>query len=193
MNIFFLHGDQRVCARMHVNRHVVKMILEYCQMMDTAWHVQDPHQERFRPHCKKAYINHPCTRWVRESRDNYRWLACLALELCREYTFRYGKIHKLHPHICALVSNVPDLPDNGLTVFPQAMDDQYKRPQPIDAYRNYYANGKTHLHTWTTKLGGRCEPTFIKEWQNKHCHGANGIQDACPVALASTASPRTES
>ena len=42
MNIFFLHWDPEQCAQMHCDKHVVKMILEYCQMLSAAWHVMDP-------------------------------------------------------------------------------------------------------------------------------------------------------
>ena len=36
---------------------------------------------------------HPCTVWAGESIDNYIWLCNLTLEMCKEYTKRYGKIH----------------------------------------------------------------------------------------------------
>lgn len=29
MNIFYLDPDPRICAEMHVDKHVVKMIIEY--------------------------------------------------------------------------------------------------------------------------------------------------------------------
>ena len=36
MNIFFLDEDPRICAQAHCDKHVIKMILEYAQMMSTA-------------------------------------------------------------------------------------------------------------------------------------------------------------
>ena len=41
MNIFYLHHDPIVCAAMHCDKHVVKMILEYGQMLSTAHRVLD--------------------------------------------------------------------------------------------------------------------------------------------------------
>ena len=33
MNIFYLHEDPDVSAKMHCDKHVVKMIIEYAQLM----------------------------------------------------------------------------------------------------------------------------------------------------------------
>ena len=41
MNIFYLHKDPRQCAQMHCDKHVVKMIVEYAQLMSTAHRVLD--------------------------------------------------------------------------------------------------------------------------------------------------------
>ena len=44
MNIFFLDTDPKRCAKMHNNRHCVKMILEYAQLLSTAHRVLDGHE-----------------------------------------------------------------------------------------------------------------------------------------------------
>jgi hypothetical protein len=41
MNIFYLDHDPKVCAEMHVDKHCVKMILEYAQLLSTAHRVLD--------------------------------------------------------------------------------------------------------------------------------------------------------
>jgi predicted alpha-1,6-mannanase (GH76 family) len=41
MNIFVLDPDAATSARMMCNKHVVKMILESCQLLSTAHHVLD--------------------------------------------------------------------------------------------------------------------------------------------------------
>ena len=41
MNIFYLHRDVDTCAEMHNDKHVVKMILEYAQLLSTAHRVLD--------------------------------------------------------------------------------------------------------------------------------------------------------
>ena len=41
MNIFYLHEDVKQCAKMHVDKHVVKMIVEYAQLLSTAHRMLD--------------------------------------------------------------------------------------------------------------------------------------------------------
>jgi len=41
MNIFYLDNDPKICAQKHNDKHVVKMILEYGQLMSTAHRVLD--------------------------------------------------------------------------------------------------------------------------------------------------------
>jgi len=36
MNIFYLHNDPKTCAEQHLDKHVVKMLIEYAQLMSTA-------------------------------------------------------------------------------------------------------------------------------------------------------------
>lgn len=157
MNIFYLHHDPKKCAQYHLNRHVVKMILETCQLLCTAlWMcgLEAP--------MKKTHHNHPSAVWARASKANFLWLQQLGLELCYEYTFRYGKIHKCQKIIKSL--KVPDsLADTRFTQPTQAMPDEYKRSNSILAYRMYYAYGKTHLHNWEQKAWKNREiPKFIR-------------------------------
>jgi len=59
----------------------------------------------------------------------------------------------------------PDLPDQEFEYPPQAMPDEYKREDSIEAYREYYAVGKAHLHHWKTRHAwkGRRIPSFIRK------------------------------
>ena len=41
MNIFFLHQNPKIAAQMHCDKHVVKMVLEYAQILSTAHRVID--------------------------------------------------------------------------------------------------------------------------------------------------------
>ena len=41
MNIFYLDHDVTKCAEMHNDKHCVKMILEYAQLLSTAHRVLD--------------------------------------------------------------------------------------------------------------------------------------------------------
>jgi hypothetical protein len=134
MNIFILDEDPVLCARYHCDRHVVKMILESAQMMCTA--VGGPY--------KPTHINHPCNIWVRESIENFDWLYTMAIELGKEYTFRYGKIHK-SIDVIHKANDLRNLPLINRTPFAQAMPDQYKDENAVKAYRNYYRFEKKDL------------------------------------------------
>ena len=72
MNIFYLHPDPETCAQYHCDKHVVKMILEYSQMLSTAHHECDgvPGFLCYKP----THKNHPCAVWVRVNRQYYRRL-----------------------------------------------------------------------------------------------------------------------
>ena len=41
MNIFYLHKDPKICAEQHLDKHVVKMLIEYAQLMSTAQRMLD--------------------------------------------------------------------------------------------------------------------------------------------------------
>ena len=41
MNIFYLDKDPKIAAQMHCDKHCVKMILEYAQLLSTAHRILD--------------------------------------------------------------------------------------------------------------------------------------------------------
>ena len=41
MNIFYLDKNPKIAAQMHCDKHVVKMVLEYAQILSTAHRVID--------------------------------------------------------------------------------------------------------------------------------------------------------
>lgn len=134
-----------ICAMMHGDKHVVKMILETCQLLCSAHHI---HKKDYEPPYRLTHKNHPSAIWTRISLSNYKWLCQLGLELCKEYTYRYGKIHKCEQYIKQMSENMPDIVDIGFTPVLQAMPDIYKEEDFISAYRNYYFFEKFHLHSW---------------------------------------------
>ncbi len=146
MNIFYLHKDPVIAAKVQYNKHVVKMILESAQMLCTAHHHYD--EDTDVPY-KKAHYNHPSTIWTRESDEHYMWLFDHMVALGKEYTKRYGKVH-LSINKCFLpLYRLPvGIPSNGFTQPPQAMPDEYKNDCSIEAYWNYYIGEK---HTVANK------------------------------------------
>lgn len=174
MNIFYLNPNPRICAEMHLDKHVVKMIIEYAQLLSTAhrvldgerfidktannrsiqrWRLQDATLEKNL--YKATHSNHPSAVWVRQSTQNYMWLAELLEELCKEYTYRYGKIHKVERDglMQILKNNFPVmLNDSGFTEPTPAMPDTYKvTNDSIRSYQNYYIHDKARFAKWKNR------------------------------------------
>lgn len=150
MNIFYLHHVPALCAIMHADKHVVKMILETTQLLFGVWHVVDPEHTLYTPVYRLTHKNHPCAKWARASVDNYVWLCELGLALCREYSYRYkDRTHKCEAYLADLRRHVPPLDTtSGFTPVAQAMPDHHRGTDPVAAYRRYYTVDKAHLHKW---------------------------------------------
>ena len=137
MNIFVLHWKQRKASRWHVDKHVVKILLETCQLLYTAhWvlfypqlrdcksaialsktqkQLEVPEYIWSAPLCETSqepgyrpcHVWHPCQKWTRVCSGNYLWLAKLGIELAREFRFRFKKEHSCEKHINWLYENLP--------------------------------------------------------------------------------------
>jgi hypothetical protein len=167
MNIFILSFNQRICAKWHCDQHIIKMIIEYAQLLSTAHRVLDG-TEQIVPSKTgrkiKKYIlpdvrenvfycsthkNHPCAVWVRESNENYKWLYILFCELCDEYTIRYNKVHLTDKKLRIYLKYYPNnIPFTDMTPFAVAMPDTYKTDNVIESYRIFYRFSKTRFATW---------------------------------------------
>lgn len=190
MNIFALDKDVKLAARYHCNKHVIKMILEQCQLLSTAHRLLDgkmeiqksktnrnvkrwvlPNSEHDGFVYSATHINHPSAVWARDNIANYVWLAYLTKELCIEYTYRYGKVHK-----CAQIglvdfflnnapSNISD--DTTRFTYPTpAMPEYCKVPgDSIASYRRYYVNEKQRMHEWNGKVKNRDIPYWLFDQQ----------------------------
>ena len=147
MNIFLLDKNLEKCAQYHVDRHVVKMILESAQLLCSVHHICG----ELEPPYKLAHKNHPCSIWCRASLTNYLYLCELGLELSKEYTYRYNKHHKSTDVIQWCLNNLPNIPDIGFTPPALAMPDQYKVDDFVQSYRNYYIGEKKGFATWKNR------------------------------------------
>lgn len=146
MNIFILDMDVCKCVEYYIDKHVIKMILESAQMLCTAHWIAGS-----RAPYKKTHYNHPCAKWTRESLSNYKWLCKLALQICKEFTYRRGKIHKTQYVIEWCIENLPNIEDKGLTKFVLAMPNQYKCECPVESYRRYYVGEKRKIASYTKR------------------------------------------
>jgi len=149
MNIFYLHKNADQCAKMHCDKHVVKMILESAQLLCTAHRVcgSDNYCDEFNLY-RKTHQNHPSAIWVRQSEDNYHWLHELFFFLLLEYYARYKKVHKC-TNLYDALAKVPDnIGNEKFTCPPQCMPDEYKHKNTIIAYREYYNCDKSRFAKW---------------------------------------------
>ena len=152
MNIFYLDPRPDTAAEMHCDKHCVKMILEYAQMLSTAHRVldgDDVHPDLY----KIAHKNHPSTIWTRYSSQHYDCLFRLFRMVSAEYTLRYSngefKVHKSWDKLGKILEVAPkNIEDNGWPDPPQCMPDPCKHSDTVDAYRNYYLVEKASFATW---------------------------------------------
>jgi hypothetical protein len=169
MNIFVLDTNPKKCAEYHCDKHLVKMITEHNQILGSIAYtargvnrkkditsdfiegfVGFPRSREGRPHPYGiGFQNHPCTTWARECQENYAWLCELTLEMCKEYTKRYGRKHAGEAICQWYYKNAPFLPVYGkMTPFAQAMPDSCKNENAVVAYRNYYIKHKARFAKW---------------------------------------------
>ena len=151
MNIFYLHSTPKIAAQYHCDKHVVKMILETAQLLYCAHWVLCSKNMPANAY-RKTHPNHPSAIWTRESVANYNWLCQLGMELCVEYTHRYGKTHKTQAHLEWLSDNIPEgIMQTINTPLKLAMPDQYKREDPVESYRSYYLGEKARMFKYTKR------------------------------------------
>ena len=153
MNIFYLDRDLDSCVAFHADKHVVKMCIEYAQLLCTAIHIGDPSKVQDWMY-KSTHKNHPDAVWARQSKDHWIYLRDLAVGLGDEYYHRYGiDKNKRHRSIEEVVKQlpVPDLPNKGWMDPPQCVSDTCLSDDVVDAYRKYYVAAKTDLASWTKR------------------------------------------
>jgi len=173
MNIFYLSDNPESAARQHCDKHIVKMVIEYAQLLSTAhrlldgkeyidvtannrkikrWRMEDDREAIL---YKASHINHPSAVWVRQSVWNYRWLHDLLTCCLDEYTFRYEKNHVIRRSGLeeVLYFNPMNIPRNiKFSEPPLAMPDEYKiEKNSIQSYRNYYIDSKSRFAKWTKR------------------------------------------
>ena len=187
MNIFVVDEDPFKAAQSLCDAHVVKMIVESCQLLSTQDRLHGHSEGRY----KMTHVNHPC-RLCLCSPFNRAWLKLHLYALLREYTFRYNKTHNCQEMFDSLwrfnidyvldvmppanAPNVEQFMRTGLgdfTTFPQCMPEEYRInditarqfirhiEDTILAYRNYYRYKAKTLKRFTyTK---REPPEWLKE------------------------------
>jgi len=139
---------------MHIDKHVIKMIVETAQLLSTAHHRWN---SPFAEHVYKAtHKNHPSTKWVGDHPEHYAWAYKLYLALLEEYTHRYGKTHSTS-RLQHLLSMTPPIVGGGCAVPPpQCMPDECRVPgntwdATVHAYQKYYREHKRRFASWKNR------------------------------------------
>jgi len=175
MNIFVLDTNLDESVKQYSDAHVIKMPLETTQIIATNLRHQIPitfpnlewDEKSLKPMLpwtkegkpyKSTHLNHPCTIWGRETKENFDYTVRLGIALCREYKHRFGKVHACYEELVRIRKGAFNqfFPSYSLTPFAQAMPDECKHPDAVTAYRNYYihkVNNTTHTpsKTWTKR------------------------------------------
>lgn len=187
MNVFYLSSLPRECAEMHCDKHVVKMIIEYAQLMSTAHRVLDgelyngktnngrnikrwKHPDSYMEDnlYLACHVNHPSAIWTRENRRHYDWLYAMWIFLGQEYTHRYGKEHATITKLNKVLMNPPkNIPYTKFKQPPQAMPDDCKHESSITAYRTYYNLYKQSFARWTNRRMPNFFSEFMREQNEK--------------------------
>lgn len=183
MNIFVLDNDPKLAAQYHCDKHVVKMVIESMQVMgSTLWAshgVTSRKQIASLGESTKdiwknfprldengvvspygiGFMNHPSTKWARESQSNWKWLIELTLELTIEHEKRWGKKTSSPKIVEWFAKNVPSPEKVELTPYYQAVPVEIKTEDAVHSYRLYYAGWKEYFAKWKTK-----EPSWWREY-----------------------------
>jgi len=149
LQLFILDKDPKKAAKMHCDKHVVKMPLEAAQILSTVHHI---YNSIYAEKCyKKTHEKHPCVVWASKTRENYFWAFELYKELLKEYTYRYQKIHKSSELLSYLEHNPVISENNELTPFVQAIPEEYRMDDAVLGYRKYYILEKSKFCRWTKR------------------------------------------
>ena len=174
MNIFATCADPKYSAQVLPDKHVVKMIVEYAQLLSTAkrmidgtkyeaksktgrkvqrYRLENPNEEA--TIYKAVHYHHPSAVWARSSSQHYNWLYSLFTELGREYTHRYKKEHSTIQLLKDILKHPPvNLKDNGWQEPPPAMSHFPQcivKGDSIQSYKNYYIEAKAYFAKWTNR------------------------------------------
>lgn len=181
--MFILADTPTESAQQHQDVHAGKMLLEATQLLCTSfplptedfdtWHRRSP-VERMRagqlPYARTpSQYAHPCAVWTRWSTGNFSYVLDLAEALSKEFQFRFDKEHGSTEAVrwVRLHQAEADVPMGPREAHTLQMPKQYKGPDPVAAYRAYYAaekRGHMRRQVWVPATWTRREvPAWFKE------------------------------
>lgn len=162
MNIFVLHTNPASAARMHCDKHVVKMIVEYAQILCYVHQSYDPVKSKragLYP-ATKSNLSNPCTRWTAENTTNYRWVYNLLVALLAEYEHRFKPSEPKFVRTRQMLKPL-GIPPRGMPsikctlpvdfVLVMGATPECITSNAVDAYRRLYRIHKARFCKWTNR------------------------------------------
>ena len=157
MNLFLLSVSPRRAVRLYGQRHVIKMVLEACQLMNNVYHI---HECSIKP-CtyRPTHMRHPWSIWASRRKRNFIILGAFAIAMCVEFRRRRGKPHKCEQQIISMIETPPVYnkalrPKYAVTTrmgkvgkvrVPLCMPETFHTKHAVQAYRKYYVHKMTEL------------------------------------------------
>ena len=163
MNIFPLERTKQnqVCwARSAISQddlRVNKMTLETAQMLCSCLNFLA--EDKITKY-KSVHVNHPCTKWARETDSNFYSLVEHGFHLAKQFEVRFGKVHKSKAVIlsCKAIQSVENLiPTGEITRLPLCMPEEYRTEDVVNSYRAFWVSKPNMRYkrskppTWFTK------------------------------------------
>ena len=163
MNIFFLDNDAKQCAEYNCDVHCNKIVLEISQMLANCFTLERlilAPLTKAGTVRKHSHVNHPISKWTKESLGNMIWAIEHAFYLEEERLFRGYNPHFSHTFNKWALDNIKDAivpvgelkefataigPSNSCTKIPE-----FSTMSVVDKYRSYYKMDKSFV-TWTRR------------------------------------------
>ena len=135
VNLFYLDKNPYKCATYYCDKHVNKIMIEICQILNQINYYQIGNDAPYK-FTKTISINLAPFKWASKSKNNYLYCLKLAEGLLNEYKFRFRKNnHKCEKIIKWLYDNIPS-------------NFKYKNRTPFLFTNNY----KIYDKTFTNKV-----------------------------------------
>jgi hypothetical protein len=151
MQVLILDNDLNMNIRSYVDKHVHKLAMEITQILCTTMRVKGYSGADI---YKITHKNHPWCIFAREKEDHFVYLYNLANGLFKEYSYRYGRVHKSEQilHKCFEISSYKNKKINieGWN-FPMCIPTKYIKSNVVESYRSFVIGERSHIASWKNR------------------------------------------
>ena len=156
MNLFILHTNPILAAQYQCTAHKRKMGSEACNML--MWPLKRlglklPDTQKG-DEVRLSHENHPATKWINNSEENYHWAVIHAKELLEEYARLYKRRHYADVYMDFIITNLNKIKFGSVYQIPFARcfgdfsENLIGVRDPVDAYRQFYWLDKEKFARW---------------------------------------------